>query len=77
MACAPAPESGLECALGKLRRPDSDFRRAIAVDFDGGADVRFAPFLAWRLAEDDLNAPTSTPSQGSHDRFTTGLVLQF
>jgi len=49
----------------------------MAIDFGGGADVHFAPFLAWRLAEDYRNAPASTPSSGSHDRFTTGLVFRF
>jgi hypothetical protein len=51
--------------------------RAMAIDFGGGVDVHFAPFLAWRLAEDYRNAPASTPSSGSHDRFTTGLVFRF
>ncbi len=50
---------------------------AMAIDFGGGADFRFAPFFAWRVAVDYLNAPGNTPSSGSHDRFTTGLVFRF
>jgi len=50
---------------------------ALAVAFGGGVDVRFAPYFSWRVAVDYLNAPGNTPSSGSHDRFTTGLVFRF
>jgi hypothetical protein len=49
---------------------------AMAIDF-GGADVRIAPFFAWRVTADYINAPTKTPASGSHDRFGTGLVFRF
>jgi hypothetical protein len=50
---------------------------ALAVAFGGGADVPIAPFFAWRVAADYLNAPTETPSSGSHERISTGLVFRF
>ena len=50
---------------------------AMAVDFGEGVDFHFAPILAWRVAEDYLNAPGSTPGSGSHVRFTTGLDIRF
>jgi hypothetical protein len=42
----------------------------------GGADFRIAPFLAWRVTADYINAPTSSP-EGTHDRFGTGFVFRF
>lgn len=49
---------------------------ALAVDFGGGADIRFATFLSWRASIDYLVAPTQTGS-GTHDRIGTGLVFHF
>jgi hypothetical protein len=49
---------------------------ALAIDFGGGVDVRIAPFFAWRVAEDFVDAPTQSGS-GSHSRFGTGLVFRF
>jgi hypothetical protein len=50
---------------------------ALAIALGGGADVRIAPMLAWRVGADYLDAPTHSPGSGSHDRFTTGLVFRF
>lgn len=49
----------------------------LSIALGGGADFRIAPFFAWRVAADYLNAPFETPGSGSHDRFTTGLVFRF
>lgn len=50
---------------------------AMAVDFGGGGDVRIAPFFAWRVTLDYLNAPTQTTQNPGHTRFGTGLVFRF
>lgn len=50
---------------------------ALAVAFGGGVDVRIAPYFAWRVGADYLNAPTESPGSGSHDRILTGLVFRF
>ena len=50
---------------------------ALVFAFGGGADFRIAPFVAWRVAADYLNAPTQSPDGASHDRFTTGIVFRF
>jgi hypothetical protein len=50
---------------------------AFAYALGGGLDVRIAPFFAWRVAGDYLNAPTQSPATGSHSRFSTGLVFRF
>ncbi len=42
-----------------------------------GADLRFAPFLAWRVQLDRLSAPSQSPPGGTHARFTTGIVFRF
>ena len=42
-----------------------------------GADVPFAPFFAWRFQVDRLSAPNQSPSNGTHARFTTGIVFRF
>jgi len=43
----------------------------------GGVDFPLAPFFSWRVAADHLSAPTSSPSDGSHSRFSTGIVFRF
>ena len=50
---------------------------ALAVALGGGVDVRIAPYFAWRVAGDYLDAPTQSPGSGSHDRISTGLVFRF
>lgn len=50
---------------------------AFAYAYGAGADIPFAPLLAWRLQLDHLSAPTQSPANGTHLRFTTGIVLQF
>ena len=42
-----------------------------------GADIPIAPFFAWRIQGDRISAPTQSPSNGTHARFTTGLVFRF
>lgn len=49
---------------------------ALAVDFGGGVDFKIAPFFAWRVGLDYLEAPTQSGG-GNHDSFTTGLVFRF
>jgi hypothetical protein len=48
-----------------------------AYAYGGGADVPFAPFFGWRIQLDHLSAPTQSPSEGTHVRFTTGIVFRF
>lgn len=43
----------------------------------GGVDLPLAPFFRWRLMVDGINAPDQSPSDGTHARFTTGLVFHF
>jgi hypothetical protein len=43
----------------------------------GGIDLPIAPFFAWRIAGDYLNAPTRLPADGTPARFSTGLVFRF
>ena len=50
---------------------------AFAYAYGAGADIPFIPLLAWRLQLDHLSAPTQSPSNGTHVRFTTGIVLRF
>lgn len=50
---------------------------ALIYALGGGVDVPVFPFFAWRVAGDRISAPTQSPSSGSKDRFTTGLVLRF
>jgi hypothetical protein len=50
---------------------------AFAYAYGAGADIPFAPFLRWRLQLDHLSAPSQSPSEGTHIRFTTGIVLRF
>jgi hypothetical protein len=50
---------------------------AFAYAYGAGADVPIAPFLGWRVQLDHLSAPTQSPSEGTHVRFTTGIVLRF
>jgi hypothetical protein len=42
-----------------------------------GIDVPIAPFFAWRVQADRLSAPTVSPGDAVHGRFTTGLVFRF
>jgi hypothetical protein len=50
---------------------------AMALALGAGADLRIAPFFAWRVAADYLSAPTQSPGSASHDRFSTDLVFRF
>jgi hypothetical protein len=42
-----------------------------------GVDLPLAPFFAWRVQIDRLSAPSQSPSEGTHARFTTGIVFRF
>ncbi len=50
---------------------------SMAIGAGGGADFRIAPFFAWRVTADYIDAPTESPHNGSKDRFSTGLVFRF
>ena len=50
---------------------------AFAYAYGAGADLPLAPFLRWRLQLDHLSAPSQSPSQGTHVRFTAGVVFRF
>lgn len=50
---------------------------AFAYAYGAGADLPLAPLLRWRVQLDHLSAPGPSPSQGTHVRFTTGIVLHF
>jgi hypothetical protein len=50
---------------------------AFAWGFGGGVDVPVAPYFAWRFAGDYLTAPTTSPDNGTHGRFSTGIVFRF
>lgn len=43
----------------------------------GGVDVPVAPFFAWRASIDHFSAPTSSPGNSNHARFSTGIVFRF
>lgn len=49
----------------------------MTVALGAGGDIRLLPFLSWRLAADWLTAPTSSPSNASHHRLSTGLAVRF
>jgi hypothetical protein len=50
---------------------------AFAYAYGAGADMPLVPFLRWRLQLDHLSAPNQSPPQGTHIRFTTGIVFRF
>jgi len=50
---------------------------AFTYAFGGGVDLPLAPFFRWRFLVDGINAPDQSPSEGTHARFTTGLVFHF
>lgn len=50
---------------------------SLAYALGAGADVPIAPFFAWRVQVDRLSAPLISPSNGTHARFTTGIVFRF
>ncbi len=50
---------------------------ALAYALGGGLDFPLAPFFAWRIQGDRISAPTQSPSNGTHARFSTGIVLRF
>lgn len=52
---------------------DTNFADALG----GGLDVPVLPFFAWRIAGDYLDAPSQSPPNGTHARFSTGLVFRF
>ncbi len=50
---------------------------SVAYALGGGLDVPIAPFFGWRFAADRISAPTQSPSNGTHARFSTGIVFRF
>ena len=50
---------------------------SIAYALGGGLDVPIAPFFGWRFGADRISAPTQSPSNGTHARFSTGVVFRF
>jgi hypothetical protein len=50
---------------------------AFAYAYGAGADVPILPFFGWRVQLDHLSAPSQSPSEGTHVRFTTGVVFRF
>lgn len=50
---------------------------AITVDAGGGIDFRLAPFFAWRINGDYIDAPGQSPGTADRYRFGTGLVFRF
>jgi hypothetical protein len=50
---------------------------SFAYALGAGADLPLAPFFAWRVQVDRLSAPLISPSNGTHARFTTGIVFRF
>jgi hypothetical protein len=50
---------------------------SFAYALGAGADLPIAPFFAWRVQVDRLSAPLISPSNGTHARFTTGIVFRF
>ena len=60
-------------ASGGLRISGS----ALTYALGAGVDVPIAPFFAWRVGGDYFNAASSTPGNGTHARFSTGLVFRF
>lgn len=50
---------------------------ALAVAAGGGLDIKLAPYFAWRINGDYINAPAVTPGSSTHARFGTGLVFRF
>jgi hypothetical protein len=42
-----------------------------------GADVPIVPMFAWRFQFDRISAPTESPGNATHARFTTGAVFRF
>ncbi len=43
----------------------------------GGVDVPIVPMFAWRVQADRISAPTTSPGNATHGRFTTGLAFRF
>ncbi len=50
---------------------------AFAYALGGGLDVPIAPFFAWRIQGDRLDAPSHSPGNATKARFTTGIVFRF
>lgn len=50
---------------------------AFAYALGGGGEIPIAPSFAWRVQVDHLSAPSQSPSDGTHVRFTTGVVFRF
>ncbi len=42
-----------------------------------GLDAPIAPFFAWRVQLDRISAINQSPANGTHARFTTGIVFRF
>lgn len=50
---------------------------AFAYALGGGVDIPIAPFFAWRLQADRLDAPSQDTANPTKARFTTGIVFRF
>jgi hypothetical protein len=50
---------------------------SFAYDVGGGIDLPILPFFAWRFSADRIDAPSQSPSEGTHARYNTGLVFRF
>jgi hypothetical protein len=69
--------AGWESTSNHGAQPTPVSSSGLAVAAGGGLDFRIAPFFAWRINGDYINAPTASPSSASHSRFGTGLVFRF
>jgi hypothetical protein len=50
---------------------------SFAYALGGGVDVPIAPFFGWRAMVDHFSAPTVSPGDSNHVRFSTGIVFRF
>ncbi|MGO8757817.1 MAG: hypothetical protein ACLQG3_06805 [Terracidiphilus sp.] len=50
---------------------------ALGYVLGGGVEGPIAPFFAWRVQVDRIAAINQSPSDGTHARFSTGLVFRF
>lgn len=49
----------------------------LAYALGAGIDVPLVPLFSWRIQGDRISAPTLSPSEGTHARFSTGIVVHF
>lgn len=50
---------------------------ALTYALGAGLDAPIAPFFAWRFQLDRISAINQSPPNGTHARFTTGIVFRF